>query len=462
MSARTDFRVFGKYNGQRLFTPDTSSGRAEEPRISTIRSGFRVDSELTRQDNLTVEGDIYSGTIGRFFLQEGLTMTRDGADLLTRWTHRLNNGSETTLQVYWDRSNRTVYDASFLRNTIDVDFQHEFSLAERHNIVWGIRADYTYDRSMNSVTSGFDPSRLGFKIFDAFVQDEIPLAGNRFQLVAGSKIEHNDYTGFEWQPNIRFAWTPDERQTVWTAVSRGVVVPSRSYRAGYLNLPPTANQPGNLPVAIAYKGNPAFTSQSLLAYEAGYRNAIQQNLSVDLAVFYNNYRHLSAVEAGVPYLGDGPAPYLVVPFVPGNRMRGASYGLELSANWKPVDRWKVTGSYSRLDMHLHLLPGSNAFTSADDQKQSPRHQMQIHSYLDLPHRFELDAACYFSSARPTWNISPHARADIRLGRRFGEHAEISVVGQNLLAYKQLESIAESELPPTSIRRSFFGQMLWRF
>ena len=361
IGARTHFRVFGKYNGQRLFTPDAGSQQTM-PGISTVRSGFRLDSELTGQDSLTVEANIYSGTIGRFFLHDGLTMTRDGADVLTRWTHRLKNGSEATLQVYWDRSNRTVYDASFLRNTIDVDLQHQFTLAEHHNIVWGIRADYTDDRSMNSATSGFDPPQLGLKIFDAFIQDEIPLAGNRFQLVAGSKIEHNDYTGVEWQPNIRFAWTPDERQTVWTAVSRGVVVPSRSNRAGYLNLPPTILEPGSLPISIAYKGSSAFTSQNLLAYEAGYRNAIRQNLSIDFAAFYNNYRHLYTAEPGVPYLGDGPDLFLVVPFIADNKMRGASYGLELSATGSlstdgrsrdPIPGWTCTCIFFREASRSH-------------------------------------------------------------------------------------------------------------
>lgn len=463
LGSRTNFRIFGKYNRQSLFASDADPDKQNEPTISTFRGGFRVDSSLTSQDSLTVEGDLYSGTNGEYFLQNSGTLSaRDGGDVLTRWTHRLDNGSETTLQVYWDNTNRIIYDSAWLRNTYDVDFQHQFTAAERHNIIWGVRADYSYDRATNSPISGLLPDRVGFKVFDGFVQDEIPLAGDRFQLVAGSKFEHNDYTGFEWQPNLRFAWTPDSHQTLWTAVSRGVVVPSRLNRSAYLNLPPTVVQPGMPPVAISYTGNPDFTSQSQLAYEAGYRTALGHNLSLDLAGFFNIYDHLVSGEAGAPSLSFYPDFHIVQPFVAGNMMRGETHGLELSATWKPIERWKIAGSYSWLDMRLQLLPGSTDTTSVEFEHESPQHQFQLHSYLDLPHRFELDAALYFTSSLPAWNISPYARLDIRAGRRIGEHVEISVAGQNLLSSSHLEAISESELPATFIHRSVDARIVWRF
>jgi iron complex outermembrane receptor protein len=459
----TYYRIFGKYDRQDLPAADASPSHVGP--IGTERGGFRVDSDLTDRDLLTVLGDSYSGTIADIVLaSEGSEPTnqRNGTDLLARWTHRLVDGSETTLQIYWDNTNRTIYDCSDLRNTVDIDFEHQLTVKQRHNVIWGVRGDYGYEHGASGSVARFSPARLGFKVFDGFVQDEIPFADNRFHLVAGSKFEHNDYTGFEWQPNLRLAFTPDDNQTAWVAVSRGVVDPSQENRSIEVNIPPTVLQPGTPLVSIAYSGNPALTSQDLLAYEGGYRKLVGKSLLLDLVGFYDVYSHLETAELGVPSVVYTPELYIVEPYVAGNKMAGTSHGLELSASWKVLERWKLTGSYSWLDMQLHLLPGSTDNTSLAYAGESPRHQFQIHSFLDLPHKLELDTSLYFTSSLPTWNIAPYTRLDIRAGWRWNEHFEFSLVGQNLSSRKHLEAMAESELPPTSIPRSFFGRITWRF
>jgi iron complex outermembrane receptor protein len=462
LGPRAYFRIFGKYNRESLLTPDQDV-HSPEPDIGTGRGGFRVDSELTNQDSLTVEGDFYSGTIGRYLLQtDQLTNNRDGGDLLARWVHRLSNGGETTLQVFWDNTNRSFGDSSWLRNTFDLDFEHQFTAAQYHNIIWGIRADYSYDRSVNSAQEGLLPARVGFKTFDGFIQDEIPLAGNLFQLIAGSKFEHNDYTGFEWQPNLRLAWTPNELQTIWMGVSRGVVVPSRRDRSAYVNLPPTVLSPGSLPASLDSTPNPTFGSQDLLAYEAGYRTTLRPSLSLDFVGFYNVYNHLLTEEAGTPYLSTSPELSIVIPYQVGNMMKGHTYGAELSTTWKATERWKLTGSYSWLKMQMQLLSGSTDTYSINSADRSPQHQLQFHSYLDLPHRFELDGALYFTSALPGWNVTPYTRCDIRAGWRWEDHTDFSLVGQNLLSGRHLEALSDGELPATSIHRSVYGRIEWRF
>ena len=46
----------------------------------------------------------------------------------------------------------------------------------------------------------------------------------------GSKVEHNDYTGFEVEPSARLQWNITDKHTVWGAVSRAVRVPTRFER----------------------------------------------------------------------------------------------------------------------------------------------------------------------------------------------------------------------------------------
>ena len=57
------------------------------------------------------------------------------------------------------------------------------------------------------------------QVFSALLQDEFTLVKDRLRLTLGTKVEHNDYTGFEMQPSARLLWTPgdggEERHRVY-------------------------------------------------------------------------------------------------------------------------------------------------------------------------------------------------------------------------------------------------------
>ena len=48
----------------------------------------------------------------------------------------------------------------------------------------------------------------------------------RLQLTVGVKVEHNEFTGVEWQPSARMRWTPVKGNTLWASVARAVRTPS--------------------------------------------------------------------------------------------------------------------------------------------------------------------------------------------------------------------------------------------
>ena len=49
-------------------------------------------------------------------------------------------------------------------------------------------------------------------------------------LTAGTKVEHNDFSGVEIQPTGRISWQPTPSHSAWGAVSRAVRVPTRLER----------------------------------------------------------------------------------------------------------------------------------------------------------------------------------------------------------------------------------------
>src|SRR5690606_28562417 len=119
-----------------------------------------------------------------------------------------------------------------------------------------------------------------------FVQDQIMLLEDRLYLTLGSKLEYNDFTGFELQPSARIAWSPNERNTLWAAVSRAVRTPSRAEDDMRLRLmvPPIS--------IIEVLGNHDFDSEELLASEVGYRSALHPNFTIDATAFYFDYDEL--------------------------------------------------------------------------------------------------------------------------------------------------------------------------
>src|ERR1700692_837334 len=98
-------------------------------------------------------------------------------------------------------------------------------------------------------------------------------------LTLGTKLEHNDYTGFEVEPSGRLQWNLTTNQMLWGAVSRAVRTPSRVDR--HIREP-------NDPVQIL-AGESSFISETVIAYEAGYRAQLGPKLSGSVSTFYNDY-----------------------------------------------------------------------------------------------------------------------------------------------------------------------------
>src|SRR5204862_4281254 len=89
------------------------------------------------------------------------------------------------------------------QNIFDLDFQQGFHVGDSQQFVWGLGYRSIRDRNDSSFSVSLQPNQLTLNHFSAFLQDEISLVDNRLHLTFGSKFEHNDFTGFEVQPNAR-------------------------------------------------------------------------------------------------------------------------------------------------------------------------------------------------------------------------------------------------------------------
>jgi iron complex outermembrane receptor protein len=468
-----DYRAFTKYFDHNHF-PDLI-GQDGEDGWHLLHGGFRADASLSRKDSLTLQGDFYGGREGAEFghivsiappVNENVVGSADlaGGNVLSRWNHAFSPRSDTTLQFYFDRYERDGPESREDRDTFDLDFQHDFALSPRHDLTWGADYRHSADRTQGTIDQAWLPASRSLQLFSIFAQDEIVLKPARVFLTLGTKFENNYFGVFDIDPSVRVAWTPSKQRTFWAAVSRASRSPSRRSEDSDINIAVFPGPSGG-PAELTLFGNPDEKSEHVVAYEVGYRAQPSARFSIDLAAFINSYTDLATTEAGSPFLLVNPAPSrLIIPLVWGNKMRGATDGLEISGNWKIGTRWTLSPGYALLQMRLRTDPTSQDSTSlADVEGSSPRHQAQLRSHLLLPAHFAWDASGDFVERLPAQQVPSYTRLDTQLSRQLGEQLEISLVGQNLLQDHHLESNDMlTSLNPTQVKRSAYAKIAWRF
>lgn len=473
----TYYRVYGKYYD--WYPSIDTTGATASDGWHALRGGFRLDSNATTRDSITVQGDIYHDNFGETLTVPSLTSPtlwstypnngyESGGDLLGRWNHSFSRSS-TSLQMYYDRTNiadPTVFGDH--ESVYDIDFQHDIHLGESQELVWGLGYRSIQDSNGSSFTVALQPAHSSLNQYSAFVQDEVSLLNNHMHVTVGSKFEHNPFTGFEFEPNVRVLGTLTNKQSVWAAVSRAVRTPALTEEGLQLNeavIPPGVpplNSP--LPVVEAIFGSRQFGSEDLLAYEVGYRVQATNSFSLDIAAFYNNYTNLRSAEPGAPILVGSPVPsYVVLPFVASNKMSGGTYGIEPFAEWKILPRWKLMGSYSFLRMNIHKNADSLDPTPDLPNGASPRHQYYFRSSLDLPKHFEQDLMLRYVDKLPSLNMPSYYSLDLHIGWKPISQIQLSFGAQNLLNSQHLEFIPEFiNTLPTQVRRTYFGSIAWTF
>ncbi len=468
LGRRGSYRVFGKH-----FRRGNSDAAAEGPAFDgwyLSHGGFRTDWSLSERDRFTAQGD-FQRTIGgqtmslvfsnALPLQATINdrMGMSTGNVLGRWTHTRADGSELSWQFYDDYFRRSEQGIRYSHNIIDAAFQHHGRLGARHDLVWGAGARNATITFEPGYSVSIDPPHKTDRLFSAFVQDEVKLS-DQIWLTAGTKLEHNDYTGFEWEPSAQLLWTATARQAVWISAARAIRQPNRQDVGVQFDIAIVPTSPFGVVKAI---GNPNLAAERLYDFEAGYRAQLGKKLSLDLAVFTGLYRNLTATIPQAGYFTLTPAPpHLVLPLRLENAAHGRSNGIEFFLNSNITRSWRISPGYSMLRLQLEGNSGiTNAGTGALAQ-YNPEHQFQFRSFLNLSSSLEWDHTLTYVSRLHDGNIPGYVRLDSRLARRIGESFEVSVTGRNLLQSRHAEFPDELGLNHTQIERSVFGKVTWRF
>jgi iron complex outermembrane receptor protein len=460
-----DYRVYGMAFGR---APEFHPDGAAFDDWQTGQGGFRADWSTLR-DSFTVQGDMYKGYDGERVEISSYSPPSvaiidgehniSGENLLARWKRILKDGSDLQVQTYWDRTSRLSPQLDETRNTFDIDVLYHRTLYQRHDVLFGAGARWSPDSiGQKFATLDFEPHQETDSIYSGFVQDQISLLKNVLSIVLGSKFEHNNYSGFEYQPNARLLWTPTQHQSLWAAVTRAVRTPSRLDT----DLKLTDFLQANPPAFFRVVGTPNFKAEELLGTEVGFRTLLRSHLYVDVAAFYNDYNDLFGYGPGQILPEFSPAPAHLVLQVPvANALKGLTKGIEVSPDWKVTNWWELKGSYSFLHLFVHNKAGyTDALNTASGNGSSPHHQVLFQSRLDLPWKTEFDTTFRFESALPAQAVPAYETADARASWSPTSSLDISFVGENLFSPHHPE-FGGDDGPLVGIRRSYYAKVTWR-
>ncbi|MBD3336801.1 MAG: TonB-dependent receptor plug domain-containing protein [Candidatus Eisenbacteria bacterium] len=473
---RIHYRVYAKYF-DRGGSPDTT-GADEADDWHVSRVGFRTDWQASNSSTMILQGGVYNGRSGVSYslpqpqpphaqlLRDETRMA--GGYILGRWVRTFSTTSELSVRSYFDRTERHDVFLGEDRNTFDLDVQHGLMPLAGVEVMYGFGFRHTtadYDTTYYAFHAAED-HQLSDELYSAFIQTGYSPIPDRLRLTLGSKFEHNDLTGGEYQPSLRLLWTPRANHSVWAAISRAVRTPARVEHFGRLRgeiyTPLSSENPTEYPVGLELIGSESFESEKLLAYELGYRLQPTGCLSLDLATFYNEYRDLRSIEPGVIRAGAPPSPTLILPLHMRNGVSAETYGVEAAFICHPSSWLGFHGSYSFLRVINHWTP-TGLTRDFGSEGAGPRHSAKALVHLDLSRALELNVIIRIVDKLRDLRVPSLGTADTRLAWRPRTGIELALVGRNLVGPRTHEFKSDLRHVLTTEREpSLHGVLQWRF
>ncbi|MDQ7091683.1 MAG: TonB-dependent receptor [Methylococcales bacterium] len=435
-------RVYFQSKRQQRYKTSTGGDNNDESRLQL--AGFQLNLSA-EDDDLLIQGRGFKGRYNqqsnvptliapytkKIFRKEDSILF----SLLARWDKKLSSDSNFSLQAYYDYQQNEIFLSSTVHQ-FNIDFYHHLRINAQHNFSWGVTYHSVQDTLIENTFYKFTPENKYYQTVSGFMQDEFTLVPKILKIIIGTKIEHNDFSGFEYQPNVRFIWTPNKDHSLWGAVSRALKTPTRTqYDANTW-----AKRPNEVPATInglplKLEGvNDQVKSVETLSYELGYRFQFKDKFSLDVSLFYTNYDNLFSYELnGTPSvkLSNEGIPFISSPLTITNGTSGYSYGGELALSWQVTDFWRLNLGYSYFQGRFYNKEGGQD----DESKKSPENQLSLRSSFDITDKLELDIWFrYIDTLKSVQGspISDYSSLDLRLGYRPVENLEFSIIGRNLI------------------------------
>lgn len=464
-TARAYIKAFERDDAARFDGGDNHDG------WTSMRGGLRYDRGELETGTLSLILDAYRGSEGEELLLPDLSsptlenlfassLEYSGQSIQAKWQQQASTQSLYEVTFSADHSERkdTLFDLSV--NSYELNFQHNFQHSPRQQLIWGSGARYTKDHLPTQYIQ-FSPERREYGVVSAFAQYEYRLPSKNLRLIAGSKIEHNDFSGLEMQPNARIAWTPNPRHNIWLAVSEANRTPSRTEHDSIIDFRYVEVDQGVILLG-QIQGSHGFEAEKLRSHELGWRWQKNSAISVDVALFYNEYTGLRTVEPTQPIPISETPPQLLLPLVASNTANAKSWGGELVFTAALHKMWQLEFHYSHIQIFVDPR-GSGDPDAANAEGESPQHRATLQSSWTLPGNTELSATLRYVDDVDGLDIDDYRELDLMLSKQVSPQLTLSIAGQNLLDKAHQEYVDKLiGTPRSEVERSAHIKLTWEF
>lgn len=477
------YRVHGIYEQDRGLVDANGDYFSDASR--SFSAGMRIDWQPTTKDAISVAAEANDVRIRRPILRINenpldLRMVQDtsvndnrSANIVARWVREQSDRLDWSLQFALDHiSYQEIGDTRLQWTQGDLDMGLHWRPNDTHDFNFGFGARVIHDDLASTPSLSLDPEAATERWVSSYVQDDISLVRNRLRLTLGAKLEHNSFTGFEFQPNARLFYRPDPAFALWASVSRAARTPSRYERGGTLDVavlaPNTQNNPSPLPQRFRLIGSANRPSAIVKAFEAGLRWDFVRGWTIDLAAYRNRYDRLPAPVAAavVPIMVPGvPFPVAIqVDSVLAGRANVRTRGGEFSLAGKIAPWWQLALSWSHFTYSIANDPTTGQpYRLIVGLNGSPRNQLKIRTGIDLPGEVSISGSLRHASALGVANIGAYTEVDLKATYQPKAGLDLSLIGQNLLHKRHLEFSEFGYPAPLSyVPRSIAAEVRYRF
>lgn len=274
--------------------------------------GARFDIAFNNDTSLLVQGDYTDIKMGQT-LELANPITFEGSEviepqkrkhtlLMLRLENRLSSTASQSLQTSYakQKGDQPYYMEEFTSYDIDYQINMQLDFAQLD-----LGANYSYNKTpfdeSEYLNSEHDIDRI--KKYAAFAQASFTLIEDELDVILGEKFEHNNLTGWEQQPSIRFAWHLDNSHFLWASFSKGVRTPSLleydyNIQVNGLKIKSVFETGHELidttRIKTFLRGNNQLQSEKIASTELGYRIS-HSTWNADISAFYSETKNALSI-----------------------------------------------------------------------------------------------------------------------------------------------------------------------